>query len=60
MEKVLRCFLSGCESELPESLFDKVELYDLQLSLGKPISPYIELDNDEYLWLKANKPNAIA
>ena len=47
--KVYRfCFASIDDYKLSESIFDKLELYDLKLALGRQIKTYIELTFDEY------------
>lgn len=47
--KIYRCDLAFRDKVyLPESVFDKIELYDLKLSSGKQIEPFIELTFDEF------------
>lgn len=46
--RVLRATLAPIEMQLPESVFDKIELYDLKIALGKPIPVRIELTKLEY------------
>lgn len=49
---VYRCDSAfGDTFALPESIFAKVERYDLSLAL-KPLPPFIDLDMDEYLMIK--------
>lgn len=50
--RVLRASLAPIEMQLPESVFDKIELYDLKIVLGKPISVHIELTQLEYQAIK--------
>lgn len=50
--RVLRASLAPIEMQLPESVFDKIELYDLKIALGKPISVHIELTQLEYQAIK--------
>lgn len=50
--RVLRASLAPIEMQLPESVFNKVELYDLKIALCKPISVYIELTQLEYQAIK--------
>ena len=51
MIRVLRCSTVFNSLDLPESIFDKVELFDLRSAL-KPIPPYIELSIIEYEQIK--------
>ena len=51
MIRVLRCATIFNQLQLPESIYDKVELYDLQRTL-KWIPPYIELTMLEYKTIK--------
>lgn len=50
--RVLRASLAPIEMQLPESVFNKVELYDLKIALGKPIPVHIELNQFEYQAIK--------
>lgn len=52
--RVLRASLAPIEMQLPESVFDKIELYDLKIALDKPkpISVHIELTQLEYQAIK--------
>ncbi len=52
--RVLQASLAPIEMQLPESVFDKIELYDLKIALGKPkpISVHIELTQLEYQAIK--------
>lgn len=50
--KAFRCDLAFSDIMLQESIFDKVELYDLRLAAGKAIEPFISLTMDEYKFIK--------
>ena len=51
--RVLRATLKAIDLKLPESVFDKVELYDLKLALGRAIPVHIELTGLEYQAIKS-------
>lgn len=50
--KAFRCDLAFSDIMLPETIFEKVELYDLRLALGKAIESFINLTIDEYKLIK--------
>lgn len=53
MIKVLRCSSVFNSLDLPQSIYDKVELFDLRRALHqKYIAPYIELTSLEYEQIK--------
>lgn len=51
MIRVFRCATVFNRIDLPESIYNKVELYDLRRAL-RWIPPYIDLSLDEYLMIK--------
>lgn len=51
--RVLRATLKPIDLKLPQSVFDKIELYDLKLALGRDISAHIELTGLEYQAIKS-------
>lgn len=52
--RVFRATLKPIDLNLPQSVFDKVELYDLKLALGfRDISAHIELTGLEYQAIKS-------
>ena len=50
--KVYRCDVAFDEMVLPDTIFDKLELYDLKFALGNQIEPFIELAIEEYELIK--------
>lgn len=51
--KVYRCDMAFADAaNMPESIYDKIELYDLKMSLNRQIEPFIELTSEEYLFIK--------
>ena len=50
--KVYRCDVAFDEMVLPDTIFDKLELYDLKFALGNQIEPFIELTIEEYELIK--------
>ena len=51
--RVLRATLKPIDAKLPESVIDKVHLYDLKLALGRAIPAHIELTGLEYQAIKS-------
>lgn len=50
--RILRAIFNPIDLKLPESVFDKVELYDLKLALGHDMPAHIELTKIEYQAIK--------
>ncbi len=51
--RILRAALKPIDAKLPESVIDKVHLYDLKLALGRAIPAHIELTGVEYQAIKS-------
>lgn len=51
--RVLMATLKPIDAKLPESVIDKVHLYDLKLALGRTIPAHIELTRLEYQAIKS-------